>query len=195
LRETVGRSSRNILRLSALLISVVIATAAFSGCGDASDSGSTARSPDQSDAVAEAAGDVKRYIARAEPICRQSIGEIEQLAASFSQVAAGSGSFGGTIANGLVRPGIAILERKAARLRAIQSAPQSADLHAYLGLFDPIVELSRQLLQASEANDASRSHELELMIAGLGHEQSTAGRNFGFKGCAVGFTEALGGTG
>jgi hypothetical protein len=78
-------------------------------------------------------------------------------------------------------------------LRAIEPAPGSKDLDVYLGLFDPIVELSRQLLLAGEANDGSRSHELELMIADLGHEQSAAGRGFGFGDCTVGFTEALGG--
>lgn len=114
------------------------------------------------------------------------------LGKKFPTAAAGSGSIGETIATGLVRPGIAILDRKAARLRAIEPTPASDDLRVYLGLYDPIVELSRQLLQPSEANDAARSKELELIIAELGHEQRDAARAIGFKACAMTFTEALG---
>jgi len=133
-----------------------------------------------------------RYIARAESICRQSIAEIKGLGTKFPTAAADGASVGETIAAGLVRPGIVILDRKVARLRAIEPIPASEDLRVYLGLYDPIVELSRQLLQPSEANDGARSKELELMITQLGHEQRDVARAIGFKACATTFTEALG---
>jgi hypothetical protein len=114
------------------------------------------------------------------------------LGRKFPAAAGSSGSVGETIATGLVRPGIAILDRRAARLRAIEPTPASEDLRVYLGLYDPIVELSRQLLQPSEANDGGRSKELELIIAALGHEQRDVARTIGFKACATTFTEALG---
>jgi hypothetical protein len=100
---------------------------------------------------------------------------------------------GEVVVNGLIKPGISILSEKAARLRAIEPAPDSPDLEVYVGFYNPIIELSRQLLQATEANDGARSRALELMIADLGDEQADAGRAFGFGSCAVTFTEALGG--
>jgi hypothetical protein len=45
----------------------------------------------------------------------------------------------------------------------------------------------------SEANDAPRSHELELIIDELGQEQSAIARSLGFKACALSFTDSLGG--
>jgi|GEM_PF-5314148 len=138
---------------------------------------------------------MKRYIARAEPICRRSIVEVHALGEHLAAAAGDAESIGATVASGLVKPGIEILSDKAADLRAIRPAPNAADLNVYLGLFDPIVELSRQLLQAAEANDGSRLHELELIVADLGREQSAAARGFGFRDCALGFTDSLGGVG
>jgi hypothetical protein len=115
------------------------------------------------------------------------------LAKRLPRVVSRSTSSGDTIVIGLVKPGIRILAGEAAALRNLQPAPASHDLYVYLGLFDPIVELGRQLQVAAEAGETPRAHEIELLVAGLGDEQSAAARRFGFHSCAVGFTSALGG--
>jgi hypothetical protein len=163
------------------------------GCGGGSETETVSSRTGPSPAVTRA--DVERYVAEAEPICRQSVSETEVLGERLPQAASHSETLQETVARGLVRPGITILSRKASRLRDLKPTPESENLRVYLGLFDPIVELSRQLLQVSESGDAGRGHELELMIADLGSEQSAAARRFGFRACSVEFTDALGGTG
>jgi hypothetical protein len=95
------------------------------------------------------------------------------------------------VTDSLVKPGTEIIARQAARLRALRPRPESVALETYLGMFDPIVALAYQRLQAGNAHDPAQSHELEILIAGLAAEQSAAARSFGLRECSIGFTEAL----
>jgi hypothetical protein len=200
LREAVGSSCSNTegaipsLQRSALLIAVA-AVAAIAGCGG-SGSPATSSAPDSAPATSgrhESKAEIRRYAERAEAICKHGIQKTRALTKRLPRVASSSTSFGDTIVIGLVKPGIRILAGEAAKLRNLQSAPASHDLYVYLGLFDPIVELGEQLQVVAEAGETRRAHEIELLIASLGDEQSTAARRFGFHSCAIGFTSALGG--
>lgn len=90
-------------------------------------------------------------------------------------------------------PGLQILIRESAQLRALRPSPQSATLETYLGLFDPIIELSRQRAEIDVRSSSNQVRSLELMIAELGQEQTKAARRFGLQKCALNFTQALGG--
>lgn len=92
-----------------------------------------------------------------------------------------------------MRPGAEILSREADSLRNIEPQPTSRSLEVFLGLFDPILELARQRLQAGTSGDPEQARRLELMIASLEDEQSAAARQLGLDACSVEFTNALGG--
>jgi hypothetical protein len=113
----------------------------------------------------------------------ESLPRITSLAASPSNA----------IAVALVKPGIRVLSKEAIQLRGIRPVPESNGLYVYLGLFDPIIELGRQLQVVGESGETQQAHEIELLISELEDEQSAAARGFGFRACAIGFTEALGG--
>jgi len=135
-----------------------------------------------------------KFIAAAEPICRQGNAATHALGEKLSQAVAGSGSLQETVLTGLVQPGIKILSRQAGELRNLPAPRSSEDLQTYLGLYDPIIELSYQLEAAlQDAEDPHRSREIELLISELGNLQGAAARRFGMHACSIDFTGALGG--
>ena len=93
----------------------------------------------------------------------------------------------------LVAPGIEILEREAARLRAIQPRPENPSLETYLGLFDPILVLAEQRLQAGRSGDSGTAATLENSVTDLEDAQRLAAVAAGLDECGLGFAAALSG--
>src|SRR5439155_8404144 len=93
---------------------------------------------------------------------------------------------------GLVKPGIPVLERFANRMQALQPRPVDSNLQAYLGLFDPGEVLLQQRLRAGEKGDLNESTNLELFLVSLGDEQRELGARFGFRACNPDFLSVLG---
>lgn len=116
----------------------------------------------------------------------QAVGR--QLPDAFSQYPSPQAA----IANGLIRPGIAILSQEAADLRSLEPHSSPGPLRLFVGLFDPVVALSRKRLQTASETEPERGHQLELMIARLGDEQAAAARKAGLTACGVNFIQALG---
>jgi len=135
-----------------------------------------------------------KFIAAAEPICRRGNAATHALGEKLPRAVSGSGSLQETVLIGLVRPGIKILSRQASELRNLPAPHASEDLDTYLGLYDPIIELSYQLESAlQDTEDPHRSREIELLISELGNLQTDAARRFGMHACSIDFTGALGG--
>jgi hypothetical protein len=187
----------DLSRGRAALLLALCATALFTGCGSSGESApeTAVRSVDTAPDRSASAVDKGRYVARAEAICRRALRETRALGRNLSGVLSNAPSPQQGITSGLVRPGTEILSREAAELRDLRPQPDSRLLEIYLGLFDPIVELGRQRLLAGTADEPDRAHDLELMIASLGNEQSVAAHRFGLQACGVPFTRALGGSG
>ncbi len=174
------------------LLAVFIAVVAV-GCGSSSDS-STAPDPSTAgEAQPEPAAEHARYVAAAEAICRHSLGEVHALAKDLAEGLNSAPTPETGVTDSLVKPGTEIIARQGAKLRALTPRPDSVALETYLGMFDPILALAYQRLEAGEAHDPARSRELEILIADLAGEQSAAARSFGLRVCSVGFTEALAG--
>jgi hypothetical protein len=93
----------------------------------------------------------------------------------------------------LVRPGTKILDRESSRLRELNDTPESGPVEIFIGLFDAILALAEQRIEAGQAGELERAHSLELLIADLAEQQSAAARRAGLRACMVGFTQALGG--
>jgi hypothetical protein len=184
------------LRRTALLLALATATA-LAGCGGSSGGGSgttpEAAGPGQ-DTTTPAANEAL-YVRQAEAICRRSVAKTRALGRRLPEIVTSAPSPQQGITNGLVKAGTAILSKEAADLRSLGEPPDSPALETYLGLFEPIVELARQRIQAGVAGDPERAHQLELIIANLGKEQSAAARSFGLRECSIEFNTALGGSG
>ena len=160
-----------------------LALIAFSGCGGGGDTSTT------SIVTAPNGLEKQRYISRADAICRKGLSEATALGRGFTYH---GGDALSVITEGLVKPGIPILERFATRLRALQPRPVDSNLQAYLGLFDPGEVLLRQRLHAGEKGDLNQAHNLELLLVSIGDEQRELGRRFGFHECDVDFLSVLG---
>lgn len=152
------------------------------GCGGGgSDSGGSTRA---------GAAERARYVRTADPICKRTIEAIQRL-----NLAPSTGPHANILTpttEGLVRPGIPILAREAARLRALQPRPNDVDLRTYLGIFDPILVLAEQRLRAGEKPDTAEATRLENLIVGLENDQARAAHRFGFQYCGTGFFAAFG---
>jgi hypothetical protein len=186
----------NIARLATLLIALTAAMA-VGGCGSNGGSDTAATSTASTPVPHGAAPGLDKdvYVRRAEAICRRSVAKTQALGRRIPEIVSSAPSPQQGITNGLVGPGITILSDQAAELRSLGPPPASPELATYLGMFDPIIELAQQRLQAGRAGDSSQAHRLELMVAALGGEQSTFARAYGLRACSVDFNTALGGSG
>ena len=129
--------------------------------------------------------------ARSEAICKDTQREIKKLGRGLAQrISAASGL--DAIGEALVAPGIRILTRESSRLARLEEPSNPPRFQTYTGLFDPIIELSQQRLDAGRAGELSRGRDLELLIAGLTEKQAAVARELGLSACGVDFTQALG---
>jgi hypothetical protein len=174
--------------LSALLVGAAL----LAGCGGGSSS-STADEPTTPAASAGNPRQVAAWSRRAEAICRRASAEARVISAKLAEVIARSESQPEGINEGLVKPGVVILERESRRLRALRSPPESTDVERFVGLFEPVVVLARARAAAGEEANLEAQRELEQLIIGLTGEQTAFARRSGLQACETGFVEALGG--
>jgi hypothetical protein len=151
---------------------------------------------DEPTTVAKEAGNPRQTAAwsrEAEAVCRQASAEAQSISAGLAEAIAKSEDQSEGINNGLVKPGIAILERESRRLRALRSPPETTDVARFVGLFEPVIVLAHARAAAGEDSSLQTQRELEQLIVGLTGEQSTAARRADLQACRTGFFEALGG--
>lgn len=130
--------------------------------------------------------------AAAEAICQRSLREINLLGSRLATALANSPGRD-AIGSELVAPGVRIVDRELSKLERLQATPESPQFSLYIGLFNPIIELAEQRLEAGKNDEPERGQALERLIAGLGDEQVATARRLGLNACSVSFTEALGG--
>jgi hypothetical protein len=191
--RTFSRAIHPLIALGGAVVVVVV----LAGCGSTDGPGS-ATTTDSVGAHAHppaTAIDRGRYVGRAEAICRNGLRETRALGRDLPEILASSSSPQEGITSHLVKPGTGILSREAAKLRHLRPVPNSRELEIYLGLFEPIVELAHQRLEAGTAGELEQARSLELTITSLEDEQSAAAHDFGLNACSVEFTRALGGSG
>ena len=179
-----------------MLLSALAATTLLIGCGS-SGNGNSGTAADSTGAATHPAGArvaLPRFVERAEKICVQGKRETQALGVRLSQVLSHS-SPQDAITNALVKPGIGILNRERTSLKDLGPAPDSRTVEIFLGLFDPIIELAHQRLQATASDEPDQARSLEVMIARLEDERSAAARRLGLDACGVPFSRALRGAG
>ncbi|HEX4668651.1 MAG TPA: hypothetical protein VH275_01580 [Solirubrobacterales bacterium] len=153
------------------------------GCGGGSET--AAEDATQPQGAGEA-GD-RAYVAAADRICAGMVADSRRMAAHFSNLP-NLGLRALTLTTReLVEPALPILERSAARLRALEGAAKSLPLESYVSLYDPIIAVVRERAKAGEAGDATRAHALELQMLDLSDLQRRLAREAGLKTCDVDF--------
>jgi hypothetical protein len=172
------------MRLSRTLIPILLAVSAFAGCG----SGSEATSPSTTQATAS-----KPFVTAADRVCREMQRETKQLGHGFLARVASSPQHNLLRAETeiLVRPGIRILDRAAARLRAVDERSEDPSLSVYVDLYEPLLQLAKLRLAAGEAEDLASAKNLEGQMEQIGAEQRVAARIAGLRDCRVDFLHAL----
>jgi hypothetical protein len=158
----------------------------ITGCGDSTTA------PDHAPHLAEITKLKPEQASKAEAACRQSVRETTALARRLAQALAEDPGVD-AIGSQLVEPGIDILERESTRLKAIPMASDSSQFSLYVGLFEPMIELAEQRLEAGRSGEPERGQALERLIAGLGDTQVSIAAELGLDACRISFTKALGG--
>lgn len=163
-----------------LLPIFVLLALLFAGCGGEADEttqSTTAQKPES-----------RAYVAAADRICAGMIADSRRMAAEFSSYPNDEGLPALTVTTReLVAPALPVLERSGRRLRALQRTSDSVAFGSYVALYDPIVSVVSDRVEAGEAGDSVRAHALELQMLDLSELQRRLAREAGLKTCDVDF--------
>ncbi|MGB7588492.1 MAG: hypothetical protein WBM00_07270, partial [Solirubrobacterales bacterium] len=131
----------------------------------------------------------QQALTRANANCRQMLRAVKHLAKGVL-----SSGYANTLeltTEGFAKPGIRLVKREARRQQALQAAAADPRFSLYAELFDPIIVLAEQRLQAGQAREIARSQLLQDLLTSLGAEQRQAARGAGLRACNVDFLEAM----
>jgi len=160
-----------------LVLAALAAPLVLAGCGDGGDS--------ESPAPSESA-----HIDRANAICRDGLKQARRLGRTALQ-RLDTGADLDVVTEAFVKPGIPLLERQAERLRRVEAEADDPRLTAYVELYDPVIELSRQRVEAARAGDGTRASELTEYAEQLGADGQLAAREAGLVDCDLDFQRAV----
>jgi hypothetical protein len=172
------RPVRGALALAALIAGVVLLVV---GCGGGGSKSTTASSATTSPSAATPVPPA--VAAKANANCRALVAETKRVALGTLH------KYGNNLdaVTAIVSNGIPVLERVAARQRALQGVAHSPAFDLYVGLFDPIIVLLQQRQAVGKAPDLVEARRLNGLAAGLSVEQRHAARNAGLADCDVNF--------
>lgn len=150
------------------------------GCGEGSE--------ETTQTTTAQKGESRAYVAAADRICAGMIADSRRMAAEFSRYPNDEGLRALTVTTReLVEPALPVLERSGRRLRALERSTDSVPFGSYVALYDPIVAVVRDRVEAGEAGDETRAHALELQMLDLSDLQRRLALEAGLKTCDVDF--------
>jgi hypothetical protein len=177
--------------MQALALTVVALALAVAGCGGGDDETTTVapaaqqeRTPPEQDPTLSPA-----YVKRGEAICTDMVAAAKRRGLAFrSQKEFPSDPL--QLTTSLIAPAIPILASSAKRFRAL-GASDNPDFEAYVGVYDPILALLRQRVEAGEDGDRERAQELDLQLLDMVALQRQLASSSGLGACDVDFIEAF----
>jgi hypothetical protein len=171
-------------RWIAAAIACVVALVPVTGCGggDNGDGGTTASADDSEVAVPAA------ILARANTNCRQAAVLLRRLTKGAVKRYP---LLSEAVNEGVVRPGLSLMERQARRQGALAAAADNPDFDRYVELYQPMIVLTRQFLQAARAHNIERAKRLAALVTGLRVEQRLAARAAGLTDCDVDLVDVI----
>jgi hypothetical protein len=171
------------LRAGLAALALLTLIASISGCGGSGDD-ETEATPAKADPA---------IVAKADANCRQLRREAVKLARNAFSGAPDPG----VVTTRLVRPSLAVLESFARRQQRLARSSQNSEFQLYARLFEPIIVLAHQRVQAglqyaagvTEASTVARGYE-DLMST-VAEEQREAARRAGLEACSIDFIRVL----
>jgi hypothetical protein len=180
------------MRRKALALLVVALALAVAGCGggdeetaDTAPPATKEGAPPKQDSPSSLAS-----VKRAEAVCGEMIAEAKRLGLALRN----RKEFPSDpleLTTILIAPAIPVLATSARRLRALKDESADPDFEAYVGVYDPILALLRQRVEAGKGGDRERAQELESQLLDLIALQRQLARSAGLDGCDVDFIEAF----
>ena len=171
-----------------ILVGALLALSLVAGCGGGGGDAST-----QKAAAAEGPPNAKAAAA-AEAICAQLVARAGRMGVEFSTGSDPTQGIAGALdltTEKLIKPAIPIVEGSSRQLRALKPQAQSVSFDAYVNFYDPIVALLHERVEAGEAGDPNRAHDLELQLIDLSAVQRRLAREAGLRTCDVDFIQAF----
>lgn len=173
-------------------MTVVALALAFAGCGGGGDetTAPVATAEEEQAPPTQGSPSSSAYVKGAEAVCVDMVAAAKRRGLALrSQEEFPSDPLALTTA--LITPAVPILAASARRLRALEDESATPDFEAYVGVYDPILALLRQRVEAGEAGDRERAQELEAQLLDLVALQRQLARAAGLEECDVDFIEAF----
>ena len=174
--------------MSRLIPIVALTALLLCGCGGGSET-AIKDTPTRTGPTAEVGN--RAYAIAADRICAGMIAESRRMAARFGSLPDRGLSALTLTTRELVAPALPILERSASRLRALEKEANSLSFDSYVSLYDPIVAVVRDRVEAGNAGDDTRAHALELQMIDLSSLQRKLALEAGLKTCDVDFIQTF----
>jgi hypothetical protein len=131
----------------------------------------------------------ERVVVRADRNCRWMLRSVERVGERAGHTEYRSGLELTT--EGIAKPGLALMRHLAKKQGTLQAAAADPRFDAYVELFDPIIVLGEQRLEAGQAGDEDRAKQLQELLTGLGAEQREAAAGAGLKACDLDFLDVV----
>jgi len=180
------------MRKQALALTVVALALAVAGCGGGDDETTTVaptaqreEAPQKQDPSSSSA-----YVKRAEAVCTDMVAAAKRRGLAFrNQEEFPSDPL--KLTTSLISPAIPILMSSAKRLRALEDESADPDFEAYVGVYDPILALLRQRVEAGEDGDRERAQDLDSQLLDMVALQRQLAKAAELDACDVDFIEAF----
>lgn len=167
------------LAASAAIIGLALAASSCGGKKDAGEDRGAAANPPPPHEIPE------RVVSRASRNCHWELREVKRIGAEAGRTDYRSGLELTT--EGIAKPGLALTRRLARKQAALRAAAADSRFDAYVELFDPIIVLGEQRLEAGQIGDETRAKRLQELLTDLGAEQREAAARAGLRACDVDF--------
>lgn len=169
------------------ILAATLAVLALAGCGGDEETPPPATGAEGKQ-VPQASFD---YVKPAEAICVDMIAEAKRLGAALQKKDEFPSDPLKTTTRYLIAPAIPVVEASARRLRALEGESSTPEFEAYVDVYDPILALLRERVEAGEAGERERAQDLEAQTLDLALLQQQLARVAGLDRCDVDFVQAF----
>jgi hypothetical protein len=177
----------------AFALAVVALALAPAGCGGGGEATTQATPTVQGEGPPSAqteSSSESAYVKRAEAVCADMVAEAKRLGRALQEREEFPSDPLKTTTQ-LIAPAIPLLTASSRRLRALVDESGNPDFEAYVGIYDPILALLRQRVEAGEAGDRERANDLETQLLDMIALQRQLAIAAGLAECDVDFIEAF----
>jgi hypothetical protein len=173
------------------ILAATLVALAFAGCGGGSGGASdTTQGGGETEATPS-----KGYVRKADAICSRMVTDAARMGTELRDGSEHPSNPLAMTTKKLIEPAIPIVEESSRQLRALKPRAKSVSFESYVNVFDPIMSLLRGRVEAGNAGEGSRAHELELQLIDLSALLRSLARRAGLQACDVDFIQAFTATG